>query len=101
MKRMSLLLTTSIWCLLLDACGSKVRGHTYVNNGGVVQVEFKSSGKAYVSAGLVNRACNYSESDKTVSLICGSETTNFTIQDDGVLLGPPEGLMARLTPMKN
>jgi len=91
----------AFWSMLLSACGSNVSGHTYHNNGGVVQVEFKSSGKAYVSAGSTSHSCSYSESGKTVRLVCEGDSTTFTVQDDGALTGPPDGLMARLTPVMN
>ena len=32
-------------------CGGNVAGNTYADNGGVVQIEFKSGGKAYMSMG--------------------------------------------------
>ena len=36
------------------ACGGKTaEGNTYADNGGVVKIEFKSDGKAYVSTGPV------------------------------------------------
>jgi hypothetical protein len=88
-------------CMFLGACGSHVSGHTYHDNGGVVQLEFKSGGKAYISAGPMSHACTYSESGKMVSLVCDGDETSFTVQDDGALAGPPDGLMARLTPVKN
>jgi len=87
-------------CALLAACGSSVSGHAYQDNGGVVKVEFKPGGKAYVSAGPTSHTCTYSESGKAVSLVCDGDTTNFTVQDDGALAGPPDGFMARLTPVK-
>lgn len=92
---------TALYCMFLSACGSHVSGHTYHDNGGVVQVEFKSGGKAYIAAGPTSHACTYSESGKTVNLDCDGDTTSFTVQDDGALAGPPDGLMARLTPVNN
>lgn len=66
-----------------------------------MQVEFKSGGKAVVSSGPISHACSYCESGKSVSLVCDDDATIFTIQDDDALVGPPQGLMARLTPLKN
>lgn len=85
---------------LLGGCGSTVRGHTYHDNGGVVRVEFKSGGKAFVSIGSMSHECTYSESGKNVNMDCDGEKLNFTVQDDGALTGPPDGYMARLTPVK-
>jgi len=80
-------------------CGSKIEGSTYEGNGGVVKIEFKSSGKAYVSTGPVTTTCSYSESGKKVSMVCEGDTTVFTIEDDA-LDGPPDGMLARLTKKK-
>lgn len=87
-------------CMGLAACGSKVSGHTYHDNGGVVTVEFKSGGKAFVSAGPITQTCSYSQSGKAISLVCEGDTTQFTLEDDGALAGPSDGMMARLTPVK-
>lgn len=81
-------------------CGGKVQGNTYADNGGVVKVEFKSDGKAYVSTGPVSNACSYSESGKNVTLVCEGDKTIFTLDDDGALNGPPGGFMGRLTKVK-
>jgi len=94
-------LATVLLCLFLGACGSLLTGHSYHNNGGVIQVEFKSGGKAYVSDGRISRTCNYSESGRVVRLVCEHDTFDLTIQDDGALIGPANGLMARLTPVLN
>lgn len=84
----------------LIACGGKVEGNTYAGNGGVVQIEFKSGGKAYVSTGPVSTPCTYTESGKTVTLICEGDTTVFTMDDDGALNGPQGGMLGRLTKKK-
>jgi len=86
--------------MALAACGSSVAGHTYHDNGGVVAIEFKSGGKAFVSAGPVTQSCSYTENGKAIRLTCESDTTDFTLEDDGALSGPPNGMMARLTPLK-
>ena len=87
-------------CMTLTACGNKVSGHTYHDNGGVVTVEFKSGGKAFVSTGPVTQTCSYSETGKTISLMCEGDPTHFTLEDDGALTGPQDGMLARLTPVK-
>lgn len=80
------------------ACGgTTAEGNTYVDNLGVVKFEFKSDGKAFVSTGPVTTPCSYSESGKTLTLNCEGDVTEFTIDDDGALNGPPGGLVARLT----
>jgi hypothetical protein len=87
-------------CMTLAACGKNVSGHTYHDNGGVVTVEFKSGGKAFVSTGPVTQTCSYAEAGKTISLTCEGDETHFTLEDDGALAGPQDGMMARLTPVK-
>jgi hypothetical protein len=89
-----------MWSVLLTGCGSKVEGNTYVGNGGVVQVEFKSGGKAFVATGPVSTPCTYSESGKTVTLVCEGDKTVFTVDDDGALSGPQGGMLGRLTKKK-
>lgn len=93
-------LTFLTFVLILSGCGSSVSGNTYTGNGGVVQIEFKSGGKAYVSTGPVSTPCTYTESGKTVTLICEGDKTQFTVDDDGALLGPSGGFLGRLTKKK-
>ena len=86
---------------LAIACGGGVKGNTYVDNGNVVQIEFKSDGKAYMSMGPMTNTCTYTESGKNVTLNCGpGETLAFTVDDDGALKGPPGGMVSRLTKKK-
>jgi hypothetical protein len=85
---------------LLAGCGGKVQGNTYAGNGGVVQVDFKSGGKAYVSTGPVSTPCTYTEGGKTVTLVCEGDKTVFTVDDDGALIGPPGGMLGRLEKKK-
>lgn len=100
MGRVTVCIAMALGCLL-TGCGSSVSGHTYHDNGGVVRVEFKSGGKAFVSIGSMSHECTYSESGKNVSMDCDGEKLSFTVQDDGALAGPPDGYMARLTPVKD
>lgn len=91
----------AILSVCTTACaGPKVDGKTYSGNGGVVKIEFKSGGKAFVSTGPVSTACTYSESGKNLTLICEGDKTEFSIDDDGALIGPPGGMLGRLTPEK-
>ena len=94
-------LATAFLSLFAGSCGDVLSGHTYHNNGGVVQVEFKSGGKALVSTGNSGQTCSYSESGKIVRLVCKDGTLDLTIQEDGALVGPANSLMARLTPAVN
>ena len=45
------LLTCAAW---VAGCGGAVEGSTYTGNGGVVTIEFKSGGKAYVATGPIS-----------------------------------------------
>jgi len=86
--------------LLMTGCGGTVEGSTYQDNGGVVKIEFKSGGKAYVSTGPATTPCTYSESGKRLTLVCENDKTDFKVEDDGSLSGPPDGFMTRLTKTK-
>ena len=85
---------------MTTGCGKKVEGNVYEDNGGVVKIEFKSGGKAYLSTRPATTTCTYSESGKTVTMICVGDKTVFTVEDDGALSGPPDGLLTRLTKKK-
>lgn len=89
-----------ILALVSAGCGGQVVGNTYEDNGGVVKVEFKSGGKAYVSTGPVTNTCTYTESGKSVTLVCEGDKSVFTVDDDGALNGPPGGFLSRLTKKK-
>jgi hypothetical protein len=98
------LASLTVVALMAAACTGKagssinVQGHTYHGNGDVVSIEFKSGGKAFVSTGPVSTPCNYSQSGSNVTLICENDRTNFTVDaDDGALIGPPDGMLGRLT----
>lgn len=94
------IVAVALMCLGAVGCGSKVAGHTYAGNGNVVTVEFQSGGKAYASMGPMTSACTYTQSGKTVNLLCEGDTTVLTLADDGSLNGPPEGMLAHLTKVK-
>ena len=90
----------AVLCFGATACGNSVSGHTYAGPGNMVKVEFQSGGKANTSFGAMSAACTYTESGKKVSLVCEGDTTDLTMADDGSLLGPPDGMLARLTKVK-
>jgi hypothetical protein len=77
---------------------TEVQGHIYHGNGDVVVVEFKTSGRAFVSTGPVSTPCTYSQSGNTVTLACEKDKTTFTVDpDEGALIGPSDGFLGRLT----
>jgi hypothetical protein len=81
-------------------CGSSVQGNTYVGAGNTVQIEFQSGGKAYASLGPITSNCTYTQDGKTVALTCEGVKETLTVNDDGSLSGPPNGLLTRLTKKK-
>jgi hypothetical protein len=87
-------------CIGVTACGADVAGSTYSGNGGVVRVEFKSGGKAYVSTGPVTTTCSYTEGGGKVTLICEGDKTVFTVDGNDALNGPEGGFLGRLTKQK-
>jgi hypothetical protein len=90
----------TLLCLSATACGNGVSGHTYAGNGQLVKIEFQSGGKALTSFGPMTSNCTYTQSDKKISLTCEGDTTQLTMNDDGSLAGPPDGMLAHLTKIK-
>ena len=83
-----------------DKVPTKVEGHNYQSNGGVVVIEFRKNGRCYVSTGPVSNPCTYSQSDNKVTMLVEKDKTVFTVDDeDGALLGPNagDGMLSRLT----
>ena len=87
-------------CLSLAGCGGSVNGNTYQNANGMIQLEFKSGGKAFTSLNGMTNTCTHKQESKTVTLECEGDKTVFTLNDDGSLSGPPNGFLARLTKKK-
>ncbi len=84
--------------LIAAGCGG-VSGHTYRSEGGAVQIEFQSGGKANVSMGMLKMACTYVEDSKSVTLTCERDKTVFTIKDEQLIL-PRGGMIGPLTRKK-
>ena len=66
----------------------------------MVKIEFQSGGKAFASMGPMTSSCTYTQSGKTISLICEGDTTELTVAGDGSLNGPPDGMLSHLTKVK-
>ena len=91
----------AVLSLSVTACGGPaVEGNTYSGGGDVVKVEFKADGQAYMTMGPISIPCTYAQKGKALPLTCEGESTEFKIDDDGALLGPPEGMLGRLTQQK-
>jgi len=90
----------AIVCFGAVACGNGVSGHTYQGAGGLVQIQFQSGGKAISTVGAMIDNCTYTVNNKTIALTCDNITTNLTINSDGSLSGPPDGMLAKMTRVK-
>ncbi len=93
-------LAAAILCLGAVGCGNGVSGHTYQGPGGLVQVQFQSGGKAVATVGAMTDNCTYTVDGKTVALTCEGITTDLTLNSDGSLSGPPDGMMSKMTRVK-
>ncbi len=89
-----------LMCLCVVACGSGVKGHTYAAPGGMVQISFESDGKATTTMGPMSSACTYTQSGNNIALTCEGDTEQLTLNSDGSLSGPPDGMLAHLTKTK-
>jgi hypothetical protein len=99
--RRALLITAAICGAgVTTAWGQSVQGSTYEDNGSVVKIEFLPGGKAFTWMGPVSTPCTYAQNGKTVALTCEGDKTDFTVNDDGSLTGPPNGFISRLTKKK-
>jgi hypothetical protein len=87
-------------CFGAVACGSGVKGHTYSGPNGMVQISFQSDGKATAIMGPMSSACTYTQNGSNIALICEGDTEQLTLNSDGSLSGPPDGMLARLTKVK-
>jgi hypothetical protein len=85
--------------IAVASCGKSnvVEGSTYEANNGAFQIQFKPDGKATVALGPVAGDCTYAQKDKTVSVTCEGTQIDFTVNDDGSISGPPDGLVGRMT----
>ena|SRR5258706_5665670 len=85
--------------LILSACGKSVSvsGNTYEGAGGGFTVEFQSGGKAVTTIAGAKADCTYTEDSKSVTLTCEGQPAVLTINDDGSLSGPPDGMLGKLT----
>ncbi|HWA45523.1 MAG TPA: hypothetical protein VHA10_20040 [Hypericibacter adhaerens] len=102
-RRAALVAVIAMGVLGLSACGksNNVEGNTYLANGGAMSIQFKSDGKAAVALGPMTGDCSYVQKDKTVSITCEGEQADFTLNDDGSLNGPPDGMIGRLEKKAN
>ena len=75
-------------CLLLPGCSCDSVPGTYTDSEGVVTVELKSDGKAYVSLGeLGTNAGEWEQDGDRIIVKIGDDSTVLTRNDDGSLNG--------------
>ena len=91
-RTLSMGVATTLLCLTLTACGSKVNGNTY--EAGPITIAFQSGGKATFGSARIAAPCTYTESGSKVTLTCNGDTMVFTLDSDGNLNGPPDSLSA-------
>jgi hypothetical protein len=87
--RLSIVLVLSIACLaVLTGCG--VQG-TYADATGAMTMELKSGGVATITMMGQTAQCTYTTASNQVIVDCkdAGGKTNFTVQNDGSLAGPP------------
>jgi hypothetical protein len=72
----------------------------YENAQANASVEFLAGGKAHFSFHGVGGECTYKITGDKIALTCDGEVTNFTINADGSLTGPPDSFVARLKKKK-
>jgi hypothetical protein len=73
--------------LLLTACGSRLSGQ-YSDKSGMLQYDFRSDGKVYMSTLGIQTAGEYEIDDDKVILKGSNGNMVLEIQDDGTLTGP-------------
>ena len=81
------------------SCGSRVQG-TYSDPSGGIRLELKSDHKATFAFAGESAVCTYNVDSAKLTLACEGQKTEFTINDDGSLTGPPGSLMAPLRKIK-
>jgi hypothetical protein len=81
-------------------CGNSVQGNTYADASGMMKMQFQSGGKALVTIGYTTQNCQWSQSSSNVAVKCGEQTMQLTLNSDGSLAGPLDGMVGRMTRVK-
>jgi hypothetical protein len=86
---------------ILPGCGGpSVQGKTYQSDGGVVQIEFDSGGKAKLTTLNSPTDCTWTEDGKAVNVTCAGQPAAFTMNDDGTLSAGEGNQFGKLTEKK-
>ena len=85
---------TMSWPLLMTACGSGLSGR-YSDNSGIMQYDFRSDGKVYVTTLGIQSAGEYEIDDD--KLIIRGKNGNMVLQirEDDTLIGPMGLVLSR------
>jgi len=73
--------------LLLTACGSGLSGQ-YSDNSGIMQYDFRSGGKVYVTTLGIQSAGEYEIDDDKLIIRGNNGNMVLQIREDGTLVGP-------------
>jgi hypothetical protein len=96
--------TTGVPAVLLLACclgcGNTIQGNTYADASGMMKMQFQSGGKALVTIGYMTQNCQWSQSSNNIAVKCAEQTMQLTLNSDGSLNGPPDGMVDRMTKVK-
>jgi len=80
--------------LLLTACGSGLSGQ-YSDNSGIMQYDFKTDGKVYVTTLGIQSAGEYEIDDDKVIIRGNNGNIVFQIKEDDTLIGPMGLVLSR------
>jgi len=80
--------------LLLTACGSGLSGQ-YSDNSGIMQYDFKTNGKVYVTTLGIQSAGEYEIDDDKVIIRGNNGNIVFQIKEDDTLIGPMGLVLSR------
>jgi hypothetical protein len=81
-------------------CGNSVQGNTYADASGMMKMQFQSGGKALVTIGFTTQNCQWSQSSNNVAVKCADQTLQLTLNNDDSLTGPPDGMVGKMTKVK-
>src|SRR5262249_4208092 len=92
-RAISVSMATVLAGSMFVGCGGGGVEGTYTDPGGGFMLELKSGGKASMTMMGNTQQCTYTVKDKQIPVVCGGDTMEFTVHDDGSLTGPPGGFV--------
>ena len=73
--------------LFMTCCTPGAEG-TYSNENGSIVLDLKGGEKATLTFLGESKDCFYKQSKEQIQVVCGGDTTNFSVHEDGSLTGP-------------